>query len=142
MVEFEFLIEPEGKQLLRIGELYRDAGWWRDAPEEMDKIRAVVAGSHCFLVAVHETEIVGMGRAISDGVSDAYIQDVTVYKSWRGRGIAGRIVRELVARLRRNDMSWIGLVAERGTHDLYKKLGFKEMPQSVPLLLQDDPDAL
>ena len=30
-----------------------------------------------------------MGRAISDGCSDAYIQDVVVYSEFRGQGIGG-----------------------------------------------------
>jgi GNAT superfamily N-acetyltransferase len=55
-------------------------------------VAGIVAGSHCFLVARHAESIVAMGRAISDRVSDAYIQDVTVDPAFRGQGIGSRMV--------------------------------------------------
>jgi len=54
------------------------------------------------IVATHGSRIIGMGRAISDRVSDAYIQDVTVHSDYRGRGIGKAIVRKLLERLRGN----------------------------------------
>ena len=68
--------------------------------------------------------IIGMGRAISDGVADAYIQDVTVEKSERGRGIAQEIVARLVARLYADGLSWVALIAAGRSWKLYEKLGF------------------
>ncbi|MCP4679821.1 MAG: GNAT family N-acetyltransferase [Deltaproteobacteria bacterium] len=132
------MTEPNPVGVSQIAELYRDAGWWDDAPEHLEKIAKIIAGSHCFVTAMAEGEIVGMGRAISDGVSDAYVQDITVKMNRRGQGIARHIVRALVKRLNADGLHWIALIAERGTHALYSDLGFAEMPNSTPLLLQDD----
>ena len=77
--------------------------------------------------------MVGMGRAISDGVSDAYIQDVTVLSTYRGRGLGSRIVQCLVAELTRRGIDWVGLVAMPGTASFYEPLGFEPMADFVPM---------
>ena len=62
-----------------IRSLYREAGWWK---EEWDPahLSLLISGSLAFAVAVdHESgRAVAMGRVISDGSSDAYIQDMVV----------------------------------------------------------------
>ncbi len=78
MPTFSPLTEPSDDELRQVADLYRQAGWWDDAPQHLDLLRRLVAGSHCFWVARSAGRIVAMGRAISDRVSDAYIQDVTV----------------------------------------------------------------
>jgi aralkylamine N-acetyltransferase len=134
---YEFLKAPLPQDLLaQIVGLYRQEGWWDldgDAPETVTRM---VSGSHCFLAAVEAGALVGMGRAVSDGVSDAYIQDVVVRASHKGRGLGTRIVRELVGRLQGDGLGWIGLVAERGSRGFYRRLGFSEMPDSAPMLLK------
>ncbi|MDD1665214.1 MAG: GNAT family N-acetyltransferase, partial [Methanomicrobiales archaeon] len=64
------------------------------------------------------------GRAISDGVSDAYIQDMVVLPKYRGRGIGTAILRRILAACREHGISWIALIAEGGTGDFYRGLGF------------------
>jgi ribosomal protein S18 acetylase RimI-like enzyme len=108
-----------------IVELYQAGGWWREEPGWRDVIPAMIRGSFCFLLAREAGgDVVGMGRVISDGVSDAYIQDVVVKRAYRGRGIGREIVRRLTARCLEAGISWIGLVAEPGTATFYEPLGF------------------
>lgn len=76
-----------------------------------------------------------MGRAISDKVSDAYIQDVTVLKEYRGRGYGKGIVRHIVAYLKAQKIGWIGLISEPGYERFYNGLGFKQMQDYTPFLL-------
>ncbi len=128
------LKDPSGDQIRQIIKLYRDAGWWTEAVDNPDLVRRIVAGSHCFIIAVTAEKIIGMGRAISDGASDAYIQDVTVAASHRNRGIGSAIIKDLVARLEKDGLTWIGLIAERGTQALYRACGFTRMQDSTPML--------
>ena len=128
---------PDEKEAAQILSLYRAAGWWQAAAAaDIRQVRAIVRGSHCFLVATRteEKEIVGMGRAISDGASDAYIQDVVVAPAHRGGGIASRIIECLVSRLRADGLEWIGLIAERNTQVFYRRLGFSPMAEATPML--------
>lgn len=115
--------------------LYKAAGWWTPEndsdPEFVDDI---APGSYWFVGAFSGKCMIGMGRILSDGVSDAYIQDVTVLPDYRGRGIGGRIITALVEKLRADRIEWIGLVGEPGTSDFYKQLGFSEMKGSIPFI--------
>ncbi len=121
-----------------VKKLYQDAGWWRAGDETADGcswIDTLVRQSFCFAAAFRGGEMIGMGRAVSDGVSDAYIQDVVVLKNHRRSGIGERIIREIIAFLRQRRIGWIGLIAEPGTQSFYQKLGFSAMPGYTPMLL-------
>jgi aralkylamine N-acetyltransferase len=137
MPAFYFLTRPTSGQIQQIADLYRMEGWMEGgASGAEDLVAGIVAGSHCFLVAVSEDRIVGMGRAISDRISDAYIQDVAVLEPFRGAGIGTRIVSLLVERLHSDGLDWIGLIAERSSHPFYERLGFRRMPDSLPMLMK------
>ncbi|MCX6358098.1 MAG: GNAT family N-acetyltransferase [Candidatus Aureabacteria bacterium] len=122
---------------VRAGEvirLYREAGWWRPGyTADPSYIRALVRGSFVFVGAFHRGRLVGMGRCLSDGVSDAYIQDVTVLPRFRGRGIGARIVAAILERLRAAGMEWVGLVAETGSGRFYRRLGFSSFKGWTPM---------
>jgi spermidine synthase len=114
------------------------AGWWDPADYENEElVRRIVVGSHCFLVVKEGDKIVGMGRAISDKVNDAYLQDITVFADLRHQGVGTGIVERLVDRLRHDGLKWIGLIAGGNSHPFYRRLGFAPMPFSTPMLLQE-----
>jgi ribosomal protein S18 acetylase RimI-like enzyme len=131
-----FILTPTDDQISQIIGLYRSQGWWQPFDDFRDGlIQQLISGSHSFVVAEQGGLIIGMGRAISDGVSDAYIQDLTVCPSCRKRGIGQRILQALLERLHRDGISWIGLIAERGSCKLYQHAGFREMSGSIPMLM-------
>lgn len=78
--------------------------------------------------------IVGIARVISDGFSDAYIQDVVVLPDYRGRGIGTELVRRLTQFCLDRKIAWIGLIAEPGTQDVYAKLGYGPLTDYQPML--------
>jgi ribosomal protein S18 acetylase RimI-like enzyme len=130
---------PTDEQVLQIAEMYRIQGWWE--PNDDDReclISRMIKGSHCFVIALEEDKIVGMGRAISDGISDAYIQDLMVKKDRRNKGIGRKILLTLLEHLRVDGISWIGLIAEPGSWDLYSHAGFRMMKESVPMLMTEE----
>jgi spermidine synthase len=128
---------PTEDQIRRIAELYRAQGWWQAGDDESPLlIPKLIAGSHCFVVALEGEDIVGMGRAISDGISDGYIQDLTVRGDHRNQGIGRRILQTLMERLHADGIRWIGLIAEPGSSDLYRGAGFEEMSGSIPMLMR------
>ena len=111
-------------ELLYAAELYRVADWVSDG-EDCSFIKRAVAGSFLAAAAFEEENLVGMGRVLSDGVSDAYIQDVVVHPEFRGKGIGGKIVMFLVSELEARGVDWIALVGEPGTESFYSRLGFE-----------------
>jgi spermidine synthase len=130
-----FVEDPTDAQIRQITQLYRQEGWWHLNTDDPDLVRGIIRGSHCFLLALEDKLVTGMGRAISDGVSDAYIQDVAVLDTHKGRGIGSKIVAQLTERLLADGLNWIGLIAERGGHGFYKRLGFETMPNATPMLI-------
>lgn len=124
---FRELKTVTGAEFAALVELYLEAGWV--APDEdCQFIRRVTSGSTVFIAVYDRERIIGMGRAISDGVSDAYIQDVAVLKAYRHQGIGGEIVRRIVAALEAKKIDWIALVGEPGTERFYRSLGFVDKP--------------
>ncbi len=114
--------------------LYKSGGWWK---ESYDKrlLDPMIKGSFAFAVALDgENRAVGMGRAISDGISDAYIQDVVVLPEYRGRGIGSEIITQLCKYCKSRGLVWIGLIAEPGTVEFYRRIGFESMKGHVPML--------
>ncbi|HQO18566.1 MAG TPA: GNAT family N-acetyltransferase [Candidatus Cloacimonas sp.] len=133
---YKIVHETDAKAIL---ELYLQAGWWKseDGERDLDIIAQIVANSFCFVIATVDDKIVGMGRALSDGISDAYIQDVTVRKEYRGNGFGKGIMRTLVNYLKDNKLQWIGLISEPGYEGFYEGLGFKVMISYTPFLLSE-----
>ncbi|MFA6567792.1 MAG: GNAT family N-acetyltransferase [Victivallales bacterium] len=120
--------------------LYKEAGWWKpDYSKDTSFIDRIVKKTYCFAGAFHKNKMIGMGRGISDGCSDAYIQDVVVLKKYRGHGIGAGIIREIVEHLQSDGIDWIALVAEPGTEKFYGSLGFRSMKKHIPMLLKHTP---
>ena len=136
MIDYSFLETPAQIEIDRLTELYRQAGWWTDEADNPFLVAGIVAGSHCFLVARQAERIVAMGRAISDRISDAYIQDLTVEREYRNQGIGTRMVETILKRLHEDGLLWIGLISAGGTsRTLYERVGFREMTCSIPMLM-------
>ena len=118
--------------------LYRSAGWWHDGEDDPAEISGIIRGSLVFIVAVDRKsgKAVGMGRAISDGVSDAYIQDLVVLPEYRGRGIGKAILLCILEACRERGIGWIALIAEGGSGDFYRGLGFRVEEGDLPMMYQ------
>jgi len=119
--------------------LYRAGGWWKEGYDPTG-IPSLIAGSLFFAVAVDPATgiAVGMGRVISDGVSDGYIQDLVVLPEYRRSGIGRRVVSLLIKSCREKGIHWIGLVSQPGCEEFYSDLGFVKMEGYIPLLYEMD----
>lgn len=131
-VEFLIVKEADPQQ---IKELFLEGGWWND---ENDKIEffvdSLIKNTFLFAVAKYDGRIVGMGRVLSEGMSDAYIQDVVVLKDFRKQGIGGGIIRLLLKELLERKISWIGLISVPGEENFYKEIGFEVMKDYTPFI--------
>jgi spermidine synthase len=136
-IEIRTLQRASREEILR---LYREAGWCETGEEDNTRwIGRLLAGSLCALGAFEGGKLVGMGRAISDGACDAYVQDVIVLPSRRGRGIGGKILQEILKFVRGRGCRWVGLIARPGSEGFYRQAGFRVMPGHRAMLLQTKP---
>ena len=100
--------------------LYLDTQF-ADPDSDFSFVEKAFAGSYEVLGAFNENGLlVGMARAISDGASDAYIQDVMVSSQYRKMGIGKLLVTSLTKQLRDNGIDWIGIVGVPGSEKFYK----------------------
>jgi GNAT superfamily N-acetyltransferase len=74
-----------------------------------------------------------MGRVISDGSSDCYIQGLVVLPGYRGRGVGTMILSTLLDYCSSAGVTWVALVAEPGTETFYTALGFRRMEGHIPM---------
>jgi GNAT superfamily N-acetyltransferase len=133
-IRIEFVKDKAWEEEPIVG-LYRAGGWWK---EHMDKtkLQEVIRGSYLFAAAIDISTdwLVGMGRVISDGIADAYIQDVVVLPEWRNKGVGRMIVHSLLDCCRSRGIAWIGLIAQPGTIGFYRSQGFELMEGHFPML--------
>nr|WP_319493134.1 GNAT family N-acetyltransferase [uncultured Desulfobacter sp.] len=117
--------------------LYQDAGWWQDDYKTSDAfLRLIPERSALFAGAFLKKKLIGMGRALSDLCSDAYIQDVVVLSVYQKCGIGSMIVKFLIEELKKKGVDWIGLIGEPGTGSFYENLGFRQMKDYIPFKLE------
>ncbi len=102
---------------------YWARGHTREHQVELNRAAARVVG--CY----REGRQMGYARAISDGVSLAYLADLFVLPEARGRGLGAEIVRELVEQGPLASLRW--LLHTEDAHGLYERFGFRAPTRSV-----------
>lgn len=108
--------------------LYRVAPLGNKTP---DGLKTVFTNS-MFKCFVHEEgKLVGVGRALADGIDCSYICDVALLPSHQGLGLGKQIVSELV-RLSSGHKKII-LYCVPGKEPFYKKFGFKRMSTAMAI---------
>jgi ribosomal protein S18 acetylase RimI-like enzyme len=103
--------------------------WGLGRPRE--PVARAVAGSQRVLGLYRDGEQIGFARAISDGVTLAYLADVYVLGPYRGRGLGYELVREIVENSF-GDVRWMLNTAD--AQGLYEKLGFSQGKPPYPLM--------
>jgi ribosomal protein S18 acetylase RimI-like enzyme len=96
-----------------------------------EPIERALAGSTRVLGLYRDGEQIGFARAISDGVTLAYLADVYVLGPYRGRGLGFELVREIVENSF-GEVRWMLNTAD--AQGLYEKLGFSEGKPPYPLM--------
>ncbi|HOB06634.1 MAG TPA: GNAT family N-acetyltransferase [Methanoculleus sp.] len=117
-----------------IADLYRAGGWWKEEWNPTG-LPSLIRGSFAFAVAVESStgRTVGMGRVISDGVSDGYVQDLVVHPNYRDRDIGTMILSALLKECTSAGVTWIALIAEPETEAFYARSGFQRMEGHTPM---------
>ena len=119
--------------------LYKSAGWWKPY-YNIKGIPSLIEGSFAFVVVIDKKtgHAIGMGRVISDGVSDAYIQDLVILKKYRGKGLGKKLLQFLLDFCRSKKLLWVGLIAEPEQDGFYTNLGFKTMKRYIPMKFEKE----
>ena len=111
-----------------LSELYRIAPLGQKSPPDL----AIVFSNSMFKCFVYEDgSLVGVGRALADGLDCSYIADVAVHPRCQGRGLGKAIIRKLVTLSEGHKK--IILYANPGKEGFYGKLGFHRMNTAMAI---------
>ncbi len=80
--------------------------------------------SYATIIAYIDSQIVGTARALSDGVSNAYIVDVWTLTAYRRHGIASKMMGILLNQLQGQHV----YLFTDDASDFYETLGFEDQP--------------
>lgn len=121
-MNLKILNQFEKDKLHEIKDVYQSVGWMKHSDEV---ISTIFQRSDVVSIAIYNGRIVGVGRALSDGVFNATIYDVVVHQDYQRRGIASHIMRDLLEQLK--DVSCILLISTTGKEAFYRKHGMKNV---------------
>lgn len=83
----------------------------------------------CFVC--HNNILIGVGRALADGVDVSYLCDIAVHPKYQGQNIGKQIVKKLLEFS--SGYNKIILFASAGKEQFYKKLGFDKMTTAMAI---------
>ena len=107
----------------QIADLRQSVGWNR--MESAYKNPNMTSYAH---IAVYEhDQLIGYIDSVSNGVTDAYIQDLMIHPDYQGRGMGTELMNRMIAYLKEKRIFMISVVYEEALRDFYKKFGFWEM---------------
>lgn len=122
-------------RLLGLGQLQRllnEHSFWAQG-RERSRLGRMLGGSQAVVSAWRERQLVGFGRATSDGVYRAVLWDVVVALDHQGQGVGSRIVAALLQSPGLAGVERVYLMTTNGS-GFYQQLDFKK-PTSQNLLL-------
>jgi len=64
---------------------------------------------------------------VSNGVTDAYIQDLMVHPDYQGKGLGTELMNQMITYLKENRIYIISVVFEESLKPFYDRFGFSSM---------------
>lgn len=111
-----------------LSRLYRAAPLGEKNPREL---QTAFSNSRFMFFVYDSGQLVGVGRALADGVDCSYICDVAVLPSHQGMGLGREIIAKLVASSAGHKK--IILYAAPGKEAFYRSLGFRPMTTAMAI---------
>ena len=111
-----------------LSNLYRIAPLGEKAPADL---KVVFSNSKFKCFVFDSSKLIGVGRALADGMDCSYICDVAIHPSYQGVGLGRIIIQKLVTQS--SGHKKIILYANPGKEAFYNKLGFKQMNTAMAI---------
>jgi ribosomal protein S18 acetylase RimI-like enzyme len=108
--------------------LYKIAPLGDKSPENL---KLVFENSLYKIFVYEKSKLVGVGRALADGMDCSYICDVAVHPDYQGMGLGKSIVSKLVSLSKGHKK--ILLYSVPGKEKFYAKFGFKKMKTAMAI---------
>lgn len=111
-----------------ISRLYASVGWSAYL-KELPALKRGYEKSLLVLAAYERDELLGVIRAVGDGETVVFVQDILVFPEHQRRGVGTALLREVLERYK--NVRQIELVTDdaEGTVAFYRSLGFRELSE-------------
>lgn len=116
-------IENQPVSAKEIADLRQSVGWNR--MEDCYQNERMTSYFH--IAAFDGDHLVGFIDTVSNGVTDAYIQDLAVHPDYQGKGIGTKLMNRTIDYLKKNNIFMISVVFEEKLKPFYKRFGFNDM---------------
>ena len=83
--------------------------------------------SFCHIAAYEKEKLIGYIDCISNGVTDAYIQDLMVHPDHQRRGIGTMLMDRMIAKLKEKHIYMISVIYDESLKPFYERFGFYPM---------------
>ena len=125
----EYKIERNSKKLTAeiLHSLRISVGW----PSNVNNCENELTYTYSNFSAWSDSICVGYANSISDGVSDALINNLMVPPQFQNQGIGTKLIQTLIAELRNDGVKFFNIVFEPRLGGFYKKLGFKLLSAGI-----------
>lgn len=110
-----------------VAKVLKDSGLSDHSPEEQ---RLVFSNSWAVVFAYDGDRVIGVARALSDGLLQAAVYNVALEEQYQGRGIGREILKRLLDQLKGQNVI---LYTHPQTVLLYEKLGFRRAKTGMEL---------
>lgn len=106
-----------------LADLRESVGWGR-----MEKEYGSPSISSYYHIAVYEDEkLIAYIDSVSNGVTDAYIQDLMVCPDHQGKGIGTELMNKMIRYLKEKHICMLSVIYEEGLEPFYERFGFYHM---------------
>ena len=106
-----------------LSDLRESVGWNRMEDEYSNPL--MMSFYH---IAVYEDDkMVGYIDSVSNGVTDAYIQDLMVHPDYQGKGVGTELMNQMIKYLKEKRIYMISVVFEESLKPFYDRFGFYHM---------------
>lgn len=106
-----------------LADLRESVGWNRMEREYKNPLMT----SYYHIAVYEDNKLIGYIDSISNGVTDAYIQDLMVRPAQQGKGIGTDLMNKMIEHLKEKRIYMISVVYEEGLKPFYERFGFYNM---------------
>ena len=106
-----------------LSDLRESVGWNRMEDEYNNPLMT----SYYHIAVYEDGKLVGYIDSVSNGVTDAYIQDLMVHPDYQGKGLGTELMNQMITYLKENHIYIISVVFEESLKPFYDRFGFSSM---------------